>query len=134
MAILGAQGIRDSIHRTYRKHLRMFQEEGAPLEEGMTPHHASLHGALTMRYAASYRARPAAVVWLELAPFVELPPEEALQALAEYVVFRERPKLADLEILGSHIRRGLALLTEEDRRLFSSAAESYGFPWLRLAE
>lgn len=130
MALFGAQGIRDSIHRAYRKHLRLFEED--PPEPGVSPHHASLHGALTLRYAASYRARPAGLVWLELAPIVGLEPDAGLRALAEYVVFRERPRLADEELLRGLLEQGWTTLDRADQELFLSAAETYRFPWLPL--
>ncbi len=129
MAIFGARGIRDSIRKAYRKHLTLY--EGEP-ESGIPPHHSALHGALTLRYAASYRARPAALVWLELGPFLALAPESAVEALAEYVVYRERPKLADEPLLRRRVRDGLEALAQADREWFLSAAQSYRFPWLRL--
>ncbi len=130
MALFGAQGIRDSIRRAYKKHLRLFEED--PPEPGVSPHHASLHGALTLRYAASYRARPAGLVWLELGPIVGLEPEAGLRALSEYVVFRERPRLADQATLRDLLREGLQTLAPADRELFLSAAQAYKFPWLCL--
>ncbi len=130
MALFGAQGIRDSIRRAYDKHLRLFEVE--PPEPGVSPHHASLHGALTLRYAASYRARPAGLIWLELTPMVGLEPEAGLRALAEYVVYRERPRLADQNLLRELLHEGLRALAPADLELFLSAAETYNFPWLRL--
>ncbi len=132
MAIWGAQGIRDSIRKAYRKHLRMLEEEAGP-EEGVEPHHVALHGALLLRYAAAYRAKPGALVWLELGPFLALDPEPALDALAEYVVFKERPRQARRDLLKARIREGLRLMTAEDQQFFLSAARRHRFAWSSLA-
>ncbi len=132
MAIFGARGIRDSVRTAYRKHRELFEEERPP--SGISRHQAALHGALVLRYAAAYRAVPEGVVWLELVPFLPLPPEEGLEALAEYVVFKERRRGADLRRLRDWIARGMAELSGEDRRTFLEAAGERRFLWLSLLE
>lgn len=130
MAIFGAQGIRDSVKKAYRKHREAYRTK-SPAEE-FSEHHAALHGALVLRYAAAYRAVPEALVWLELIPFLPLEEEEAVEAVAEYVVYQERGRDADLDGLRSSVRRGLAGLSREDRKEFTAAAENYRFAWRRL--
>jgi hypothetical protein len=105
-----------------------------PPENGVPAHHSALHGALALRYAASYRGVPEAVVWLEVAPFLTLSSEQSVAALAEYVVFKERPAKADRELVETSVRRGLELLGDEDRQLFVSAAREYRFGWWRLVD
>jgi hypothetical protein len=128
MTLFGAQGIRDSLAKTYQKHLRLFQN--TPPENNLPLHHSALHGSLALRYAASYRGIPDNVVWLEVAPFLTLPSEQSVRALAEYVVFKERPRKANREFLERSIQRGLELMSAEDRELFVVTAREYGFSWL----
>ena len=128
MALFGAQGIRDSLIKTYKKHLRLFQ--GTPPENNLPLHHSALHGALALRYAASYRGIPDNVVWLEVAPFLALPSKESVLALAEYVVFKERPHKANRKFVEKSVKRGLELMSVEDQELFVGSAREYGFAWL----
>jgi len=130
MAIFGPQGIRDSVITSYGKHVRMYEAEVLP--EGVSVHHASLHSTLVLRYAFAYRPIPEALVWLEIGPLLGLPEEEALTALAEYVVYKERPKRADVELLKGAIAKGMELLSPEDKEFFFSAACQYRFQWKKL--
>ncbi len=132
MAIFGARGIRHSIRRAYRKHLTLYEQEHPA--DGISPHHAALHGTLVLRYAASYRSVPEALVWLELTPFLPLEPEPAVWALAEYVVFKERGRDDDRGQLRAWLREGLSALSREDREGFVAAAGEHRFAWLRLLE
>ena len=130
MTIFGPQGIRDSITKSYGKHVRMYETEELP--EGISVHHASLHSTLVLRYAFAYRPIPEALVWLEIGPLLGLPEEEALAALAEYVVYKERPKRADAGLLHRALKRGMGLLSQEDQEFFFSAACEYRFQWKKL--
>ncbi len=130
MAIFGPQGIRDSVRKSYGKHVQMYQAE--PPSEGVSVHHASLHSTLVLRYAFAYRPMPEAIVWLEIGPLLELPEEDALSALAEYVVYKERPARADLRLLQSAVARGMDFLSHEDQEFFFSAACQYRFQWKKL--
>lgn len=132
MAIFGPQGIRDSIYKSYRKHLEMYRSSEEPAPEGISDHHAALHGALVLRYAFAYRPVPEAIVWLELGPLLNLSEEDALRGLAEYVVYKERPSSADLKLLGHLIGTGMMSLAREDREFFLSAARKYRFPWRKI--
>ena len=130
MTIFGPQGIRDSVTKSYGKHVRMYETEELP--EGISVHHASLHSTLVLRYAFAYRPIPEALVWLEIGPLLGLPKEEALAALAEYVVYKERPERADAGLLLRALEKGMGLLSQEDQEFFFSAACEYRFQWKKL--
>ena len=127
MAIFGAQGIRDAMTNAYRTHVRAL--EGQAIPDGTSLHEAAMYGALATRYAAGSTPRPESMIWAELAPFVRLPPEEGLDALAEYVVFKEMRSFADVVMLSVCVRRGLSLLSGEERDTYGLLSEAGGFEW-----
>ncbi|MBU0640078.1 MAG: hypothetical protein ABII12_13100 [Planctomycetota bacterium] len=130
MAVFGAQGIRDAMTKSYHKHVRNLT--GQALPEDTSLHEAGLYGALATRYKAGFKSMPEVAVWSELAPFVHLPPDEGLAALAEYVVYKEMPAKADRPALSAQIRRGWSLLDQDERESMEAMAEINGFPWLLL--
>ncbi len=81
---------------------------------------------------AGFKSTPEVVVWAELAPFLNLPPDEALAALAEYVVFKEMSAKADIPTLSAQIGRGLSLLAQDERESLKTMAEINGVAWLSL--
>ncbi len=130
MAIFGEQGIRDAMTKSYHKHVRDLAEQALP--GGTSLHQAALYGALATRYMAGFKSKPEVVVWTELAPFLNLPPDEGLAALAEYVVYKQMPATADVPTLSAHIVRGWSLLAEDERESLRTMAEINNIAWLRL--
>ena len=75
------------------------------------------------------------VAWAELMPFRHLPEQEALAAFVEYSVFKEIRAEADTALLEQAIRRGLQLLTLEEREILKKLdAAGYMFHWGALFE
>ena len=132
MAIFGPQGIRDAMTKSYHKHVR--ELTGKTLPDGTSLHHAALYGALATRYIVGGEPTMEAVVWAELAPFLNLPPDEGLAALAEYVVYKEMSNRAGIATLSEQIARGLSLLPKRDREAFGTMAEINGIAWLPLTQ
>ena len=130
MAIFGAQGIRDAMTKSYHKHVR--EATGNTLPDGTSAHQAALYGALATRYSAGLKSTSEVVVWAELAPFLNLPSDEAIAALAEYVVYKEMPAKADTQALSAQIGRGLSRLAQDERESFTMLAEINSVAWLSL--
>lgn len=130
MAIFGAQGIRDAMTKSYHKHAS--ELIGKALPDGTSIHQAALYGALASRYKAGFKPMPEVAVWAELSPFLKLPSNEAISALAEYVVYKEMPAMADVPALSAQIRNGLSLLPHEDRESMKTVAEINDAAWLSL--
>jgi len=130
MTIFGPQGIRDAMTNSYRKHLRKLAGDSLP--SGTSLHHASLYGALTTRNMVGSESQSEAEVWTELAPYLNLPSEEAVAALAEYVIYKEMPEKTDVENLRVQVRRGWSLLALDERESFGMLAEINGVLWLPL--
>ena len=130
MAIFGAQGIQDAITKSYHKHVRDLTEK--PLPDGTSLHQAALYGALATRYMAGFKSTPEVAVWAELAPFLNLAPDEGIAALAEYVVYKEMAAKADVAALSAQIRLGWSLLAQDERESLRTMAEINSVAWLSL--
>ena len=132
MTIFGAQGIRDAMTKSYHRHIRKLQ--GYPKSDGTTLHQASLYGALASRYMVGFKNVSEAAIWAELTPFLTLDPDDGLIALAEYVVYKEMPTKADVELLTRHINNGLSLHNEEDREVMEQMAIINNCVWIMFKE
>jgi hypothetical protein len=132
MAIFGAQGIRDAMYNSYKKHIRVFENQ--PLPEGTTLHQVGLYSALSTRYMAGFEEKTEVELWSELAPFLELEPNDGLAALAEYIVYKEMPVKADVSMLTKFIKKGLSLLIKEEHRSLVDVARLNNCMWTTLVQ
>ena len=130
MAIFGPQGIRDAMTKSYHRHVAKLDGESSP--DGTSLHQVGLYGALATRYMAGFHPVSEVVVWAELAPFVNLNPNDGLAALAEYVVYKETPLDARREWLSEQIRKGLSLLGDEEREALEMVARANKLVWVEL--
>jgi len=130
MAIFGAQGIRDAMTKSYHKHVSDLK--GTALPDGTSLHQAALYGALATRYRVGLKPKQEVAIWAELAPFLKLPSNDGVAALAEYVVYKEMPAEADMVTLSAQIRKGWALLPHEERETLKLAAKINSVMWLSL--
>lgn len=115
-----AEGIREAMRISYRKHRKQSERGALPAQGG--PHQAGLFGAMASRMAVNNLPVTPTALWYELAPFMLIQDEEvAVEALAEYAVYVERTvdtKLAGLkETLNSWLRR-----TPDEHELLRMAA------------
>lgn len=88
----GVDGWREAMRESYEKHLRLARAGKIPATDG--PHAAALYGALGSRYRAEGIDLSEILVWADLAPFLMMRDSDGIEALTEYVVFRERPNEA----------------------------------------
>lgn len=130
MAIFGPQGIRDAMTKSYLKHLGLARDKGAAC--GTTPHEAGFYGALGTRYLVGFTPVDEVTIWMELMPFIKLEPSVGIEALAEYVVYKENPGQARTEWLAEVVNRGLELQDAEERENLVMVAQAKGFAWANL--
>jgi len=87
---------RESIRISYEKHLAGAADACGDLD----PHSVGLYGALATRSRLMGRPGSEVEIWADLAPFLGMAPGQAIEALAEYVVYLERP----IEARGAWLR------------------------------
>lgn len=114
----GADGCREAMRESYDKHVRLAAQGRIPTED--SPHVIGLYGTLGSRYRARGTPVVEVVLWGELAPFLAMGEADAVEALAEYVVFQESPKDARIEWLKDMINS--ALKAPKDKSLTAMAA------------
>lgn len=100
-----AEGTRESIRMSYRKHVNMARSGRLPAVDA--PHVIGLFGALASRYRVMGKESSEPSIYSELAPFLGMEESEGVEALAEYVVYQERPGEARLAWLREVINRSL---------------------------
>jgi len=88
-----AEGCREAMFFSYKKHLKP-SNRTEDLKGSMPLHHVALYGALGSRYRRRRITITELDIWAELVPFLLMSEREAPEALAEYVVYQERPREA----------------------------------------
>lgn len=101
-----AEGCREAMRMSYKKHLRGARQ-GMVSDADTSPHYAGLYGALASRYKVLRMPMMEVVIWAELVPFLLMRETEAVEALAEYVVYKERPSEAKVSWLKKLINDAL---------------------------
>ncbi len=96
----------------------------------------SLYGVLQEQYRKKTgRPLDEYIALAELLPFVHLPEQEALAAFIEYSVFKEIRTEAATALLEQAIRRGLKLLTQDEREVLNEIdSKGQMFHWGLLLE
>jgi hypothetical protein len=102
----GADGCREAMRESYERHLRL-AKQGKVAALG-SPHSFGLYGALGSRYRFSLRRIVEVEMWSELVPFLLMSESEAVEALAEYVVYQEQPLHARVTWLKNLINSSLS--------------------------
>lgn len=102
------EGIREAMRMSYDKHYRLALE-GRIGQGDIDPLHAALLGAMLSRFRLSGVPNNQLVqvlVWADLGPFLWLDQATAREAVAEYVVYKERPADARIAWLEAVVRQG----------------------------
>jgi len=130
----GAEGIREAMREAYENHRRAAIARTIPVPPGECPHHFGLYGALASRHIVRNIPCSEIVILSQLAPFYLMDETDAVEALAECVVFWERPRDARLSWLTAKINK--ALLTAPDNTYLLMAAHGImnGASWAQLLE
>jgi hypothetical protein len=125
----GADGTRETMRESYLKHLRLAQTVADPDDN---PHTVGLYGALATRYRVSGKSLPEQQLWAELAPFLAMPQAQAVEMLAEYVVFHEAPRQANIPLLVEAINVAAESGFTEDQKMLAIFAFLNRAPWCLL--
>ena len=103
-----ADGIREAMRMSFDKHYRLAIEGNIGQGDVQTLH-AALFGALASRFRVSgvpNNDLMQMLVWVDLGPFLWLDSSLAREALAEYVVYKERPADARIAWLEAVVTQG----------------------------
>jgi len=116
-----AEGIREAMRIAYRR------QRSAALKQGTMgvydAHRAGLFGAMSSRMAVNNIPVHEPGVWQEVAPFLLIDdPEVAVEALAEYAVYVERPLDTKLPGLREVVNRAVASSSNANEALVMMAA------------
>ncbi|HUT12531.1 MAG TPA: hypothetical protein VMY42_18680 [Thermoguttaceae bacterium] len=132
-----AEGIREAMRQSFDKHLRLARE-GRAGNRDVTPLQVALFGAMASRFMVSgVEVTPEAqlIIWVDLGPFLWLAPEEAREAVAEYVVYKEMPADANIRWLTAIVQKGCAAgASEEWFQNLMVCASLNNVAWLLLYE
>lgn len=126
-----ADGVREAMRTSYAKHVRVAKSGQCP-SDGTTPHQAGLYGALGTRHQAHGRQAVEVMLWAELAPFLALSPNDALDCLCEYVVYQERPSEARVSWLRQTLDRAARSLQSDDQLSVAYLAGVNECPWIEI--
>ena len=130
----GADGCREAMRESYAKHVQMARQGKIAMGDTDSPHVIGLYGALGSRYRVRGLPVIETLIWGELAPFLAMKEQQAIEALAEYVLFQERPSDARVAWLKGQVN--MALRSCNDGTWLGMAA--FGLdnqvPWCSLLE
>lgn len=144
MSALGsAEGTRNAMIQSYRKHKNMVESRPEGIPPGTSVHEAALYGALATRYRTAGIKKEAihrmeTFLWLELLPFTHLPEQTGRDALAEYIVWKEVESRtqARLDWLRESIKKGVREAERSGKQEAVDAAMGKVFegasPWAEL--
>ncbi|UCC31575.1 MAG: hypothetical protein JSU86_04710 [Phycisphaerales bacterium] len=130
--INNAEGIRESMRMSYDKHYNQAQS-GQGSAPDTTPAQYALYGALASRYQVDGLNPPEMTVWAELAPFLALSRAEGREYLAEYIVYREKPADAKVNVLRKKVSEGLRA-AEGEVKVMAAMAVEQGVAWGQLVD
>lgn len=135
----GSESIRTAMRKSYEQHRVMAENGHAPISE--PPHHLGLFGALGTRYKVRgllpRHGLPEVVLWPELSPFLLMPEGQAVEALAEYIVWQECRHEAKTEWLREAVNQALRRRPDDEVAPFREIAADAvltGVGWLELLE
>lgn len=125
----GADGIRESMRNSYKKHTKLARQSGMD-----DPHAVGLYGALGSRYKVRGLPVVEVVMWAELSPFLAMKESDAIDAIAEYAVYQEGSSDVRKEWLRTLINN--ALCAPSDSSLTGTAGLGLvnRVAWCRLLE
>ena len=114
--INNAEGIRESMRDSYKKHCKLSEQGKIP---ETIPHTAGLYGALSSRYIVSNTPKSEPFLWCELTPFLLMNKSDSVETLVEYIVCKERPNDGKISWLRKSINNALSKLgsANEDRKI-----------------
>jgi len=138
--INNAEGIRETMRMSYSKHLKLAKRGDIPIHD-TTPHKIALWGAMGSRFRVSGvpvdNVLAEAIIWADILPFLYLDEKIACEALAEYVVYKEMPKNANISWLTIIVQQGCKIGETQHYEQYdalSAIAEANNVVWRLLLE
>ena len=110
----------------------MLKFQNQTLPEETTLHQVGLYCCLETRYRAGFQSKSEVELWGELAPFLNLAPDNGLKALAEYIVYKEMPAKADMTKLIDSLREGWGALSKDEQKAIEVVAKMNNFAWIDI--
>lgn len=126
----GADGCREVIRDAYIKHVRLAKNRQSQSRD--SSHIIGMYGALGLRHHARGTKGGDVRIWNELAPFLAMGEREAVEALAEYVVFQESPQEARVTWLRDSINAALGSLSDDSQRKMAAIGMLNRVAWCAL--
>src|SRR5215213_8986802 len=126
----GADGCREVIRDAYIKHVRLAKHRQSQSRD--SSHMIGLYGALGLRHRARGTKGGEVRIWNELAPFLAMEEQEAVAAVAEYVVFQESPQEARITWLRDSINAALGSVTDDAYRKMAAIGMINQVAWCAL--
>lgn len=124
-----AESCREAMRDSYAKHVRLAKDKQSQV--GESPHVLGLYGALGTRYLAR-GINIGDELWYELAPFLAMEEQKAVEALAEYVIYQEMPKEARIQWLSEVINFALHSPTKGSYRELAAIGVIRQVAWCAL--
>ena len=133
--LFNAEGIREAMRVSYKKHFDN-ADKHVSIESDRHRHGIGLYGALASRYQAKLAGKEEVVIQGEIAPFLCMERELGIAALAEYVVFQERPSEARVDWLKENLNEALCAAPQgdDDPRALALIGMVNNVPWCPLLE
>ncbi len=122
------EGGRDAMRDSYKKHVKIAQQRKLS-----NVHQIGLYGALASRYRVKWQqpVKPTEPeIWVELIPFLSMNEQESIEALAEYVLYKEWPVESKISWLEEKINKALlniSEITQEQKEIIQSRLKWYNF-------
>ena len=131
-----AEGCRKAMRKSYKKHLRLALQGMNPSDS--KPHEVGLYGALGTRYMSfGIPVTPSMelAITAELVPFLLMKETDAVEALAEYIVYKEVPREAKMSWLRKLINDALRTASPEDfPRIMAPVSMIHQVAWCNLLD
>lgn len=126
-----SDGTREAMRLSYRKARQQTANQGRE-----SSHIAGLYSALASRNLGRGIPAPEPAVWGELSPFLLMSESVSVEALSEYIVYRERPWDANTAWLKREINTAFRSAPESDESRFGLAFAGIAnkASWLDLLE
>jgi|GEM_PF-5369153 len=126
----GTESCRERVRATYARYVQAAKNDHG--RSPYSPHVIGLYSALGTRYMARGTKVKMRDVWCELTPFLVMEEQEAAEALAEYVVFKENPADTQVTWLRNSINTALAGLSDDSYRRMATMGMLNGVAWCAL--
>ena len=126
----GIESCRGKVRAAYARYVQVAKKEHG--QSPYSPHVIGLYSALGTRYRAHGTTVNMEDLWCELTPFLVMEEQEAVEALAEYMVFKEHPGDTQVTWLRNSLNAALAGLCDDSYRRMATTGMRNHVAWCAL--